>query len=191
MRPYRLLPRTQRPKLTGSRVRLAAARTLIHLNFPELRINNHHLAKSAALSRRGIRPRRRKFAIRMNLPGRLEAGDGHFADIRKLKNGITLYLTVCCIIFYGSEINPVSESNSPLPALSVSGILRPMCTLAEIAAAAKSLSPQEQQELIRFLTTRLLAMNGAVPPARDLPRAQIEKWSGDDRTGYSRFLGVV
>jgi hypothetical protein len=38
-----------------------------------------------------------------------------------------------------------------------------MSSLAEIEAAAKSLSPEEKQELLRFLATRL---RGQRPPAK-------------------------
>jgi hypothetical protein len=39
-----------------------------------------------------------------------------------------------------------------------------MSTLAEIEAAAESLAPEEQQELLLFLAARLHASGGALPP---------------------------
>ena len=63
-----------------------------------------------------------------------------------------------------------------------------MNTLAEIESAAESLPPQEQQELLLFLATRLHAAGGALPPPRDLPKEQIEKWITEDEAGHERFL---
>jgi hypothetical protein len=79
--------------------------------------------------------------------------------------------------------------SSPLPAPRGSGIFPSMSTLAEIEAAAEALPPQEQQELLLFLATRLHAAGGALPPPRDIPKEQIEKWIADDEAGYRRFLG--
>ncbi|MEA3207196.1 MAG: hypothetical protein QOE70_253 [Chthoniobacter sp.] len=64
-----------------------------------------------------------------------------------------------------------------------------MSTLAAIEAAAESLPPQDQQELLLFLATRLHAAGGALPPPRDIPKEQIEKWIADDEAGYRQFLG--
>ena len=63
-----------------------------------------------------------------------------------------------------------------------------MSTLAEIEAAADSLAPQDQQELVFFLATRLHAAGGALPPPRDIPKEQIENWIAGDEAGYRRFL---
>ncbi len=63
-----------------------------------------------------------------------------------------------------------------------------MSTLSEIEAAAESLVPQDQQKLLLFLATRLHAAGGVLPPPRDLPKVQIDKWIADDEAGYRRFL---
>ena len=63
-----------------------------------------------------------------------------------------------------------------------------MSTLAEIEAAAETLPPQDQQELLLFLAARLHAAGGALPPPRDIPKEQIEKWITDDEAGHRRFL---
>ena len=63
-----------------------------------------------------------------------------------------------------------------------------MSTLLEIEAAADSLSPKEQQELLMFLATRLHAAGGALPPPRDIPKEQIDRWIADDEAGHRRFL---
>ena len=78
--------------------------------------------------------------------------------------------------------------SSPLPAPRGWDIFPSMSTLAEIEAAADSLPPKDQQELLLFLATRLHAAGGVLPPPRDIPKEQIEKWIADDETGYRRFL---
>ena len=65
-----------------------------------------------------------------------------------------------------------------------------MSTLAEIEQAAETLPPEQQQELLLFLATRLHGKGGALPPPRDIPREQIEKWIADDEGGHRRFLAV-
>ena len=63
-----------------------------------------------------------------------------------------------------------------------------MSTLAEIEKAVDSLPAQEQQELLLFLAARLHAADGALPPPRDIPKEQIERWIADDEAGYAKFL---
>lgn len=63
-----------------------------------------------------------------------------------------------------------------------------MSTLAEIEMATEALPPEQQQELLLFLATRLHGRGGALPPPRDIPREQIEKWLADDEAGHQRFL---
>jgi hypothetical protein len=63
-----------------------------------------------------------------------------------------------------------------------------MSTLTEIEAAVDLLPPEEQQELLLFLATRLHGAGGALPPPRDIPRDQIEKWIADDEADYKKFL---
>jgi hypothetical protein len=64
-----------------------------------------------------------------------------------------------------------------------------MSTLAEIEAAAETLSPRQQQELMLFLATRLHSTGGVLPPPRDIPKETIEQWIKDDEEGFSRFNG--
>lgn len=62
-----------------------------------------------------------------------------------------------------------------------------MSTLAEIEAAAESLAPEEQQELLLFLAMRLHAAGAALPPYRDIPKVQMDQWIKEDDEGYRRF----
>ena len=63
-----------------------------------------------------------------------------------------------------------------------------MSTLAEIEQAADALPPEQQQELLLYLATRLHGKAGALPPPRDIPREQIEQWVAEDEAGHRRFL---
>ena len=63
-----------------------------------------------------------------------------------------------------------------------------MSTLAEIEQAAEALPPEQQQELLLFLATRLHGKGGVLPPPRDSPREQIEEWIAEDEAGHRRFL---
>lgn len=63
-----------------------------------------------------------------------------------------------------------------------------MSTLAEIETAAETLPPEQQQELLLFLATRLHATSGPLPPPRDIPAAQMEQWITQDEAGHRRFL---
>lgn len=63
-----------------------------------------------------------------------------------------------------------------------------MSTLAEIEAAADTLSTEQQQELLLFLATRLHGANGPLPPPRDIPREQLDRWIAEDEAGHKRFL---
>jgi hypothetical protein len=64
-----------------------------------------------------------------------------------------------------------------------------MSTLAEIEAAADQLPPEEKQELILFLATRLRATGAEMPPPRSFSKEQIQQWVADDEEGYRRFVG--
>ena len=77
-----------------------------------------------------------------------------------------------------------------MPTPRGSGIFPSIRTLAEIEAAAESLEPREQQELLLFLATRLHAAGGALPPPRDIPTEQLEKWIADNEAGYRRCPDV-
>lgn len=63
-----------------------------------------------------------------------------------------------------------------------------MTTLLEIETAAGVLPPEEKQELLLFLLTRLRGEGGKLPPVRDIPKETIQKWIADDEAGYRNFL---
>ena len=63
-----------------------------------------------------------------------------------------------------------------------------MSTLLEIETVVDSLPVQEQQELMLYIATRLHAAGGALPPPRDISKAQIDEWIADDEAGYRKFL---
>ena len=64
-----------------------------------------------------------------------------------------------------------------------------MSTLTEIEQAADILPPDQKRKLAWFLLTRLRAEgDGELPPVRDIPKEQIEKWIADDDADYKNFL---
>ena len=63
-----------------------------------------------------------------------------------------------------------------------------MSTLAEIKAAADSLTPEEKRELVVFLATRLRESGVKLPPPRKFSREEIAGWIADDEEGMRRFL---
>jgi hypothetical protein len=62
-----------------------------------------------------------------------------------------------------------------------------MSTLAEIEAAADSLPPEEKQELILFLATRLRRAGTKLPPPRKFSREQVAAWIDEDEADMRRF----
>jgi hypothetical protein len=60
-------------------------------------------------------------------------------------------------------------------------------SLAEIEKAADVLRPEAKQKLVMF-PERLCGEGGVLPPVRDIPKEQIEKWVAEDEAGYQRFL---
>lgn len=66
-----------------------------------------------------------------------------------------------------------------------------MSTLAEIESAADALPPEQKQELLLFLATRLRAGTGQLPPPREFSREQIAAWIAawiaDDQDGMRLF----
>ena len=62
-----------------------------------------------------------------------------------------------------------------------------MSTLAEIEAAADALPPEEKQELILFLATRLRGAGVKLPPPRKFSREQIAAWIAEDEAEMQRF----
>ena len=64
-----------------------------------------------------------------------------------------------------------------------------MSTLDEIEQAADVLPPDQKRKLAWFLLTRLGAEGDEeMPPVRDIPKDEIEKWIADDQAGYQEFL---
>ena len=62
-----------------------------------------------------------------------------------------------------------------------------MSTLAEIESAADALSPEQKQELILFLATRLRKSGAKLPPPRKFSQEQIATWIAEDEAEMQRF----
>jgi hypothetical protein len=62
-----------------------------------------------------------------------------------------------------------------------------MSTLAEIEAAADSLPPEQKQELILFLATRLRGAGVKLPAPRKFTQDQIDAWVAEDEADMKRF----
>ncbi len=62
-----------------------------------------------------------------------------------------------------------------------------MSTLAEIEAAADTLSPEQKQELMLFLAARLRANGAKMPEPRSFSPAEIANWIARDETDLARF----
>jgi hypothetical protein len=62
-----------------------------------------------------------------------------------------------------------------------------MSTLAEIEAAADSLSPEQKQELLLFLATRLRAHGTRPPEPRKFSREQMNAWIKEGEADMKRF----
>lgn len=61
-----------------------------------------------------------------------------------------------------------------------------MGTLAEIEAAADALPPEQKQELLLFLATRLRGA-GQLPPPRKFSREQVASWIAEDEAEMRRL----
>jgi hypothetical protein len=59
--------------------------------------------------------------------------------------------------------------------------------LAEIEQAAESLSPEQKQELMLFLATRLRSAGARMPEPRKYSREQIETWMAEDEAELREF----
>ena len=90
----------------------------------------------------------------------------------------------------GGIPKPVANRNTSRARLWRLGdvVLATMSSLAEIERAADVLQTEEKQELVMFLLKRLRGEGGVLPPVRDIPKEQIEKWVAEDEAGYQRFL---
>lgn len=62
-----------------------------------------------------------------------------------------------------------------------------MNTLAEIEAAADALPPEQKQELILYLATRLRGSGATLPPPRKFSKEQVSTWIAEDEAEMRRF----
>ena len=62
-----------------------------------------------------------------------------------------------------------------------------MSKLEEIEAAAESLPPEQKQELMLFLATRLRAQGVKLPEPRNFSREQMAAWIAEDEADMARF----
>jgi hypothetical protein len=59
--------------------------------------------------------------------------------------------------------------------------------LDEIEAAAEALAPEEKQELMLFLATRMRAQGLQMPEPRKFSRDQMAGWIAEDEADMRRF----
>ena len=62
-----------------------------------------------------------------------------------------------------------------------------MSKLDEIEAAAEALAPEEKQELMLFLATRMRAQGLQMPEPRKFSRDQMAGWIAEDEADMRRF----
>lgn len=62
-----------------------------------------------------------------------------------------------------------------------------MVTLADIEAAAVSLSPAEKQELMLFLASRLRTEGAVLPEPRVFPAEEMARWIAEDEADMRRL----
>jgi hypothetical protein len=62
-----------------------------------------------------------------------------------------------------------------------------MSTLAEIERAADALSPEEKQELMLFLATRIRAQGARMPEPRRFSTETIQGWIAEDEAALRRL----
>lgn len=62
-----------------------------------------------------------------------------------------------------------------------------MSTLAEIETAADALSPEQKQELILFLATRLRRSGVKLPTPRKFSKEQVASWIAEDEAEMKHF----
>jgi hypothetical protein len=61
-----------------------------------------------------------------------------------------------------------------------------MSTLAEIEAAADSFPPEEKQELLLFLASRLRSSRARLPAPRQFSTEEIASWIAEDEADLKR-----
>ena len=62
-----------------------------------------------------------------------------------------------------------------------------MSKLAEIQAAAEALPPEEKQQLLLFLATRMRAERAQAPEPRKFSDAQMAGWIAEDEADMRHF----
>jgi len=62
-----------------------------------------------------------------------------------------------------------------------------MSNLDEIEAAAEALAPEEKQELMLFLATRMRGQGLQMPEPRKFSRDQMAGWIAEDEADMRRF----
>lgn len=62
-----------------------------------------------------------------------------------------------------------------------------MSKLEEIEAAAEALPPEEKQQLMLFLATRLRAQGLKLPEPRKFSAEQMKAWVAEDEADMARF----
>ncbi len=62
-----------------------------------------------------------------------------------------------------------------------------MSTLTEIETAAEMLPPEQKQELMRFLATRLRGEGARLPEPRRFSAQQTAEWIAEDEADMRRF----
>ena len=62
-----------------------------------------------------------------------------------------------------------------------------MTTLAEIEAAADALPPDQKEQLLLFLASRLRAQQGTPPALRKFTREQMQSWIDQDEADMRQF----
>lgn len=62
-----------------------------------------------------------------------------------------------------------------------------MSTLTEIEEAADALTPEQKQELILFLATRLRASGARMPSPRTFTKEEMVEWIAEDEADMARF----
>jgi hypothetical protein len=62
-----------------------------------------------------------------------------------------------------------------------------MSTLTEIEVAADRLLPEEKQELLLFLATRLRAERGTLPEPRKFTKEEMAGWIAEDEADMRRL----